>query len=90
MELISWIIFGIIAGGIAKMIHPGEDPGNINNIKGIAITAGIGIAGAAIGGFIGTLLHLDPAGQWSMKRFALAIIGALILLYGYRRYQEAS
>lgn len=44
MGLISWIIFGLIAGAIAKLIMPGKDPG------GFVVTVLIGIAGALIGG----------------------------------------
>lgn len=47
MGLISWIIFGLIAGAIAKLIMPGKDPG------GFVVTVLIGIAGALIGGFVG-------------------------------------
>ena len=45
--IIGWIVFGLIAGLIAKAIMPGRDPG------GCIVTVIIGIAGSVIGGFIG-------------------------------------
>ena len=48
MNLLSWILFGLIAGALAKWILPGKDPG------GCLVTILIGIAGALIGGFLGT------------------------------------
>jgi uncharacterized membrane protein YeaQ/YmgE (transglycosylase-associated protein family) len=82
--LISWIIFGLIAGIIAKVIMPGNDPG------GFIITALLGIAGAIVGGFIaGSLLHIgnDGGGFGSTGFFTqlvFAVIGAIILLFLYR------
>ena len=50
MEIIVWIVLGLIAGAIAKAVMPGDDPG------GIILTIVIGIAGALIGGFLWNLL----------------------------------
>ena len=50
IAIIGWIIFGLIAGLIAKAIMPGRDPG------GAIITILIGIAGSVIGGFLGQAL----------------------------------
>src|SRR2546423_15069590 len=46
MGIIAWIVLGLIAGGLAKLIMPGRDPG------GIIVTMLIGIAGAIIGGCV--------------------------------------
>ena len=72
--LIWWIIVGLIAGALAKLIMPGDDPG------GIIVTIIIGIVGAVIGGFILTALGIGTAGTG----FIWSIIGALILLAIYR------
>lgn len=78
MGIISWILFGLIAGAIAKAIHPGKDPG------GWIVTIIIGILGSVVGGWIGSsVLHWGDANTWSFKSFALAIVGALILLWIY-------
>ena len=78
MGILSWIVFGLIAGLIAKAIHPGKDPG------GWIITILIGIAGAMVGGWLfGAVLGWDTHG-WSFKSFIAAIVGAIILLAIYR------
>ncbi|MGB3849801.1 MAG: GlsB/YeaQ/YmgE family stress response membrane protein [Tunicatimonas sp.] len=78
MGILTWIIFGLIAGAIAKFIMPGDDPG------GFIITILIGIAGALLGGFIGAnLLGVDVTG-FNIQSFLVAIGGSLLLLFGYR------
>lgn len=78
MGILTWIIFGLIAGALAKFIMPGDDPG------GFIITILIGIAGALLGGFIGAnLLGVDVTG-FNIQSFLVAIGGSLLLLFGYR------
>jgi uncharacterized membrane protein YeaQ/YmgE (transglycosylase-associated protein family) len=77
--IIGWIIFGVIAGAIAKLLMPGRDPG------GFIITMLLGIAGAVVGGFIGRALWgSSGVNDWSIGSFALAIGGAIVLLALYR------
>jgi uncharacterized membrane protein YeaQ/YmgE (transglycosylase-associated protein family) len=76
--IISWIIFGLLAGLIAKFIMPGKDPG------GVFITIALGIAGALIGGFIATSLGYGGVDGFNFGSFIVAVIGSLILLFGYR------
>lgn len=78
MGILSWIVFGLIAGAIAKMIMPGKDPG------GWIMTFVIGIVGSLIGGYIGTLLGFGDVSGFDVKSFGLSIAGALLLLGGYR------
>ena len=61
MGIISWIVFGLIAGIIAKLLLPGRDPG------GCIITMLLGIIGAFVGGFIFKLL----IGRPDITRFGL-------------------
>ncbi|MDQ3924628.1 MAG: GlsB/YeaQ/YmgE family stress response membrane protein [Actinomycetota bacterium] len=77
MGIIAWIIVGLIAGALGKLIMPGDDPG------GIIVTILIGMAGALVGGFvIQGLLGLGGGGFiWSI---VVATIGAIILLALYR------
>lgn len=78
MGILTWIIFGLIAGAIAKFIMPGNDPG------GFIVTILIGIAGALVGGFIGSnLLGVDVTG-FNISSFLVAVGGAILLLFGYR------
>lgn len=79
MGIISWIVFGLIAGILAKLIMPGKDPG------GMIITILIGIAGAMVGGFISTFLGYGDISGFDLRSMGLAIGGALILLFGYRK-----
>jgi uncharacterized membrane protein YeaQ/YmgE (transglycosylase-associated protein family) len=78
--LLFWIIVGLIAGALAKLVMPGDDPG------GIVVTIIIGIVGALLGGF---LLHLlgvgGGAGRGGFLFSIIAgVIGAVILLAIYR------
>ena len=75
MEILGWIIFGLVAGIVAKLLMPGKDPG------GIIVTILLGIAGAVIGGFAGKWLGIG--GGWFVN-FALAVAGAMLLLGLYR------
>lgn len=79
MGVLSWILFGLIAGAIAKFIMPGKDPG------GCIGTVIIGVLGAVIGGFIGTeLLDFGTVTGFNLRSFGIAILGAIILLSLYR------
>jgi uncharacterized membrane protein YeaQ/YmgE (transglycosylase-associated protein family) len=79
--IFGWIIFGLIAGAIAKLLMPGDDPG------GWIITMILGIVGAVVGGWIGTALWGSAgATDWSIGSFALAIGGAILLLALYRMF----
>jgi uncharacterized membrane protein YeaQ/YmgE (transglycosylase-associated protein family) len=78
MAIISWIVFGLIVGVLAKLIMPGRDPG------GIIITTILGIVGALIGGFIAVQLGFGDVTGFDMRSFIVAIIGALLLLALYR------
>lgn len=78
MGIISWIILGLIAGAVAKVIMPGKDPG------GLVITIGLGIVGAVLGGFIGARLGMGTVRGLDVRSLAIAVGGALLLLWGYR------
>jgi uncharacterized membrane protein YeaQ/YmgE (transglycosylase-associated protein family) len=77
--LLFWIIVGLIAGALAKLIMPGDDPG------GIIVTIIIGIVGAVIGGWLLSFLGLGGAatGAWIWSIIS-GIVGAVILLAIYR------
>ena len=77
MHLLWSLIVGLVVGVIAKMIHPGKDPG------GIVVTMLIGIAGAMFAGFLGRALGVYHAGD-SGPGIIASVIGAVILLVIYR------
>lgn len=76
MGILGWILFGLIAGVIAKLVMPGKDPG------GIVVTILLGIAGALLGGFIGRALGVYDQGEGA--GMLMAILGAVLLLAIYR------
>ncbi len=78
MGIIAWIVLGLIAGGLAKLIMPGRDPG------GIIVTMLIGIAGAIVGGFIFSLFGGGGVSGLNLGSIIVAVIGALVLLALYR------
>ncbi|MGE5842235.1 MAG: GlsB/YeaQ/YmgE family stress response membrane protein [Deltaproteobacteria bacterium] len=78
MGVFSWIIMGLIVGVLAKFLMPGKDPG------GIFVTILIGIAGAFVGGFVGSRMGLGSVSGFNVGSIALATGGALLLLIVYR------
>lgn len=77
MGILTWIIFGLIAGAIAKLIMPGTQGG------GWLITIILGIIGAFVGGFIGNLLGWGTVNSFDFRSMLLAIGGSLIVLWIY-------
>ncbi len=79
MGILSWIVVGLIAGVIAKLLLPGRDPG------GCIITMLIGIAGAILGGFIvGLFVGGDVVTGVNVTTILVAVLGAIVLLLLYR------
>jgi len=76
MVILSWIVFGLVIGIIAKLLMPGKDPG------GFIVTILLGVAGALVGGFIGRAMGLYTAGQ--SAGWIMSILGAILLLVLYR------
>ena len=83
MSILSWILLGLVAGALGKLIMPGDDPG------GIVVTILLGIAGAFVGGFLGqNLLGVGEASGVNMGSIATATVGAILLLFGYRQFRQ--
>jgi uncharacterized membrane protein YeaQ/YmgE (transglycosylase-associated protein family) len=76
MGILSWILFGLVVGVIAKLLMPGRDPG------GFIVTILLGIAGALIGGFIGRAMGLYQTNEGA--GWLMSILGAIVLLALYR------
>lgn len=82
-NFLAWVIFGLVAGAIAKLIMPGKDPG------GWIITILLGISGSFIGGYVAQMLELDAGGnEFSFVNMAFAVAGAIFLLGIYRMYSK--
>ena len=70
--ILGWIVIGGIAGGIAKLLMPGKDPG------GCIITILLGIAGALLAGFLGKTIGWYNEGEGA--GFVAAVVGAFVIL----------
>lgn len=76
MEILSWLLFGLVVGVIAKLLMPGRDPG------GFIVTILLGIAGALLGGFVGRAMGFYQTSQGA--GWLMSILGAIVLLALYR------
>ena len=76
MDILLWIVFGLVVGIVAKFLMPGADPG------GMVLTIALGIVGALLGGWIGRALGLYQTGQ--PAGFIMAVLGAIVVLAIYR------
>jgi uncharacterized membrane protein YeaQ/YmgE (transglycosylase-associated protein family) len=78
MGILVWIVLGLVAGALAKLIMPGDDPG------GIIVTIIIGIVGALVGGFISSVIGFGSVTGFNLPSIVIAVGGAILLLFGYR------
>ena len=78
MGILSWIFLGLVAGALAKFIMPGKDPG------GFIVTTLIGIAGAVLGGFLGSFIGLGKVESFDLGGIFISTVGAIVLLIIYR------
>jgi uncharacterized membrane protein YeaQ/YmgE (transglycosylase-associated protein family) len=76
MDILLWIVFGLVVGLVAKLLMPGHDPG------GIILTIVLGIVGALLGGWVGRVMGLYREGE--AAGFIMAVVGAVIVLALYR------
>lgn len=84
MGFLSWILMGLVVGILAKWIMPGPDSG------GIIMTILLGVAGGFVGGFIGSQVGLGSVGGFDLRSLALAVGGALLILWGDRKIRRRS
>jgi uncharacterized membrane protein YeaQ/YmgE (transglycosylase-associated protein family) len=83
MDIIGWIVFGLVAGLLARFLMPGKDP------AGCIVTVLLGIGGAIVGGFVARALGMATStGKLGDRNFliqlAFAVVGAIIILALYR------
>ena len=78
MGILGFLILGLIAGAIAKAILPGRQGG------GWVITLVLGVVGAILGGWIGSLIFGGGLGDFfDLRTWLLSILGAIIVLLIY-------
>jgi uncharacterized membrane protein YeaQ/YmgE (transglycosylase-associated protein family) len=82
--MIGALILGLVAGYIAKALHPGKDPG------GFFVTIALGLVGSLIGFFLFTeLLGIGDSDMFDLGGLIGAIIGTIIVLAVYRRVEDS-
>jgi uncharacterized membrane protein YeaQ/YmgE (transglycosylase-associated protein family) len=79
MGILSWIVLGLVVGILAKWIMPGPDGG------GLVMTTLLGVAGAFVGGWLGTRLGFGSVSGFDFRSLAIAVVGALLLLFLNRK-----
>ncbi|EEN3708984.1 GlsB/YeaQ/YmgE family stress response membrane protein [Salmonella enterica subsp. enterica serovar Brandenburg] len=79
MGIIAWIIFGLIAGVIAKLLMPGRDGG------GFILTCILGIVGAVVGGWLATMFGIGGSiSGFNLHSFLVAVVSAIVVLVIFR------
>lgn len=78
--IIAWIVLGIIAGAVARLLVPGRDP------MGFGGTIVLGIVGSFIGGFLGYVIFGKDLTEGALQPSGIvgSIIGAIVALLVYR------
>lgn len=79
MGFLSWILLGLVVGVLAKWIMPGPDSG------GLVMTILLGVAGAFVGGWLGTQLGFGSVTGFDLRSLGIAVVGALLLLFANRK-----
>lgn len=75
MGFLGWIVLGLIAGALAKLILPGKQGG------GIITTLILGVVGALLGGWLGSIIFDVGVDEfWSLSTWLLAIGGSILVL----------
>jgi uncharacterized membrane protein YeaQ/YmgE (transglycosylase-associated protein family) len=77
MGILSWILLGLVAGAIAKALHPGRDP------QGCIVTMIIGVVGAVLGGWIATMFGWGRVDGFNIYSILVATGGAVLALLIY-------
>jgi uncharacterized membrane protein YeaQ/YmgE (transglycosylase-associated protein family) len=75
--ILGWLLIGLVAGALGKLVMPGRDPG------GIIVTILVGIAGALLAFYLTPLLGVEVRDS-TWQAYAAATVGAVILLALYR------
>ena len=78
MGILSWVVFGLVVGALAKWVLPGGGP------RGWIITTLLGVGGAMLGGYLGTRLGWGTVAGFDIKSLGLSVGGAIVLLLGYQ------
>ena len=84
LSFIAWLIVGLIAGALARLIMPGRDP------MGIVMTIILGIVGSFVGGLVSWAIWGSDNGRFQPAGLLLSILGAILVLWIYRMVKSRS
>ena len=84
MGFLSWILLGLLVGVLAKWIMPGPDS------SGLVMTIVLGVAGAFLGGWLGTQVGFGSVTGFDLRSLGIAVAGALLLLFANRKLRGRS
>ncbi|MDX6398532.1 MAG: hypothetical protein QOJ43_1940 [Gaiellaceae bacterium] len=77
MGIFGWIVFGLLAGLVARAVTPGR------HAIGCFGTLAVGVVGALLGGVLGEAVFDEEIDfGWDLKPFLLAVAGSIVLLLG--------
>ncbi|MGL4724966.1 MAG: GlsB/YeaQ/YmgE family stress response membrane protein [Scandinavium sp.] len=82
MGILLWIVMGLIVGIIAKFIMPGRDG------SGFIMTVILGIVGAVVGGWLGSMLGLGTVTGFDVRSILIAVAGALVVLFAWHKIRN--
>ncbi|HZG35719.1 MAG TPA: GlsB/YeaQ/YmgE family stress response membrane protein [Gaiellaceae bacterium] len=75
MSILGWILFGLLAGVVARALTPGRQA------IGCFGTLAVGVVGALLGGLLGEAVFGEEIDfGWDLKPFLLAVAGSIVLL----------
>jgi uncharacterized membrane protein YeaQ/YmgE (transglycosylase-associated protein family) len=75
-SIITWAVFGLVIGAIARFLYPGEQP------MSLLMTMVLGVVGSLLGGFVSWMFGFDPeAGPFQGAGWIMSILGALIVVW---------
>jgi uncharacterized membrane protein YeaQ/YmgE (transglycosylase-associated protein family) len=80
MKYVSMIAVGLIVGILARYVYPGAVP------MGLIMSAGLGVVGSFLAGFVGSMLDKEPGTQLKPAGFVWSIVGALVVIFVARRF----
>ena len=73
--IISWAVFGLVAGAIARLLMPGRQP------MSLVMTMALGVVGSMAGGFLSWAFAGAPNGQFQPSSMLMSVVGAIIVLW---------
>jgi len=82
-NVISWMVFGLIVGAIARLLMPGRQD------MTWLMTAILGVVGSLVGGAASWLVFGGQQGQINAAGWIMSIVGAIVVLFAYGKMKRA-